>query len=201
MVSQKHSSVHGVPKTLQCTWCPRNTPVYMVSQKHSSVHCVPETFQCTWCPRNTPVYIVSQKHDSFHNARYKFATYRKTKQLWNRKTLFKQSYFLFTLLGFYSSISIFNYGSICHHFHQFREIGLFQLHNCCNSSSLDYLKSNHSHTVIVLFHSLLGLTIIKLNFIPFIVIYQLLWTKKTLNLEKTTSNVLFILFLIYGLHL
>ena len=97
MVSQKHSSV---PETLQCTLCPRNTPVYIVSQNHSSVHGVPETLQCTWCPRNTPVYIVSQKHDSFHNARYKFATYRKPKQLWNRKTLFKQSYSSFTLLGF-----------------------------------------------------------------------------------------------------
>ena len=61
--------------SLQCTWCPRNTPVYMVSQEHSSVHGVPETLQCTWCPktlqctlcpRNTPVYIVSQKHSSVH---------------------------------------------------------------------------------------------------------------------------------------
>ena len=97
IVSQKHPSVHVVPEALQCTRCPRNTPVYMVSQKHSSV---PETLQCTWCPRNTLVYIVSQKHDSFHNARYKFATYRKPRQLWNRKTLFKQSYSSFTLLGF-----------------------------------------------------------------------------------------------------
>ena len=146
MVSQEHSSVHGVPETLQCTWCPktlqctlcpRNTPVYIVSQKHSSVHGVPETLQCTWCPKNTPVYIVSQKHDSFHNVRYKFATYSSTKQLCSRKTLFKQSYFLFTLLGFQgasrpSSISILimaqsvNIFSLLKQFHQFREIGLLQ---------------------------------------------------------------------------
>ena len=58
MVSQKHPSVHGVPETLQCTLCPRTTPVYMVSQKHSSVHCVPETLQCTLCPRNKTVFTM-----------------------------------------------------------------------------------------------------------------------------------------------